>query len=232
MRLPQRTLSALAAIAASLALLAIPPAPAASAGTGDGCDPIDPAACLLPFPSDWYTVADGGTATGRRVHMGTTIKNALGLPVSPGEWNRADGFSPGSMLLSRVPGVDLTRTGAAPITDIGASLRADAPIVIVDTATGERWPYWAELDANAPDDRKALIVRPAKNFLEGHHYAVAFRNLRDASGNVIGPNAAFAKILGPDLPSGDPLAARQRDERRVLAALQANGVGRDGLYLA
>ncbi|MFB4307995.1 hypothetical protein [Actinomadura sp. GTD37] len=232
MRLPQRTLSALAAVAAALALLTVPPAPAASAGAGGGCDPIDPAACLLPFPSDWYTVADGSTPTGRRVRMQTTIENALGLPVAPAEWNRADGFSPGSMLLSRVPGVDLARTGAAPVTDIGASLRADAPIVIVDTATGERWPYWAELDANAPDDRKALIVRPARNFREGHHYAVAFRDLRDASGKLIGPNAAFAKILGPDLPSGDPLAARQRDERKVLAALQANGVGRDGLYLA
>ncbi|NKZ05690.1 hypothetical protein HGB48_18350 [Actinomadura latina] len=228
----RRTGPALLAIAAAAALLTVPPAPAASAGTGDGCDPIDPAACLLPFPSDWYTVADGGTATGRRVDLRTTLKNALGAPVSPGEWNRADGFSPGSPLLSRVPGVDLTRTGAAPITDIGSSLRADAPIVIVDTATGERWPYWAELDANAPDDRKALIVRPAKNFREGHHYAVAFRNLRDASGDPIRPNAAFTKILGPDLPSADPLAQRQRDERRVLAALQANGVGRDGLYLA
>ncbi|TDD66070.1 hypothetical protein E1293_39595 [Actinomadura darangshiensis] len=231
MRFPQRTLSAVAALAASLALLTAP-APPAAAGTGDGCDPIDPAACLLPFPSDWYSVADGGTATGRRVHMGGTLKNALGLPVSPDEWNRADGFSPGSMLLSRVPGVDLARTGAAPITDIGASLHDDAPIVIVDTATGERWPYWAELDANAPEDRKALIVRPARNFREGHHYAVALRNLRDASGNPIEPNAAFAKILGPDLPSGDPLAKRQRAEKKVLAALQAHGVGRDGLYLA
>jgi hypothetical protein len=233
LRIPQRTLSAFAALAAAFALLAVPgAAPSAIAETGGGCDPIDPAACLLPFPSDWYTVADGGTATGRRVHMGTTLKNGLGVPVSPDEWNRADGFSPGSGLLARVPGVDLAKSGAAPITDIGASLRGDAPIVIVDTATGERWPYWAELDANAPDDRKALIVRPARNFREGHHYAVALRNLRDTSGNPISPNAAFGKILGPDLPAADPLAKRQRDEKEVLAALQARGVGRDGLYLA
>ncbi|MCQ0020194.1 hypothetical protein [Actinomadura madurae] len=232
MRIPQRTLSALAALAAAVALLTVPAAPAATAETGDGCDPIDPAACLLPFPNDWYTVADGATSTGRRVHLRTTIKNALGVPVAPGEWNRADGFSPGSMLLSRVPGLDLARTGAAPVTDIGASLRDDAPIVLVDTATGERWPYWAELDANAPGDRKALIIRPARNLREGHRYAVALRDLRDASGDPIGPNAAFAKILGPDLPAADPLARRQRDMGRVLAALQANGVGRDGLYLA
>ncbi|MGP4025362.1 hypothetical protein [Actinomadura sp. 3N407] len=233
MRLPQRTLSAFAALAAALALLAVPPAgTAAAAETEPGCDPIDPAACLLPFPNDWYTVPDAGTPTGRRVHMRTTLKNALGVPVRPGEWNRADGFSPGSMLLSRVPGIDLTRTGAAPVTDIGASLRDDAPIVIVDTATGERWPYWAELDANAPGDRKALIVRPARNFREGHRYAVALRNLRDASGNPIGPNDAFARILGPALPAGDPLHERQRDARKVLAALERHGVARDGLYLA
>ncbi|WP_242619185.1 hypothetical protein [Actinomadura fibrosa] len=164
--------------------------------------------------------------------MRTTLRNALGTPVSPAEWNRADGFSPGSALLSRVPGIDLGRTGATPVTDIGASLRADAPIVIVDTATGERWPYWAELDANAPDDRKALIVRPARNFREGHHYAVALRNLRDASGAAIPPNPAFAKILGPALPSTDPLAERQRAESAVLADLAAHGVPRDGLYLA
>ncbi|TMQ92641.1 hypothetical protein ETD83_26925 [Actinomadura soli] len=225
-------MAALAAVVASLALVAVPPPAAAADPGGDGCDPIDPAACLLPFPSDWYTVRDARTQTGRRVHMGATVKNALGAPISPGEWNRADGFSPGSMLLSRVPGVDLARSGAAPITDIGASLRRDAPIVIVDTATGERWPYWAELDANAPDDRKALIVRPARNFREGHRYAVALRNLRDASGNPIEPNGAFAKILGPRLPDGDPLAARQRRERGVLAALERHGVRRDGLYLA
>ncbi|MES9603828.1 hypothetical protein [Actinomadura sp. NPDC000929] len=233
MRLPLRTLSAFAALAASLALLTGPAAaPPAAAQAADGCDPIDPAACLLPFPNDYYTVADGGTPTGRRVHLRTTLKNALGVPVSPDDWNRADGFSPGSMLLSRVPGLDLARTGAAPVTDIGASLRDDAPIVIVDTATGERWPYWAELDANAPADRRALIVRPARNFREGHRYAVALRDLRDASGDLIRPNAAFAKILGPDLPATDPLAARQREGRRVLAALRARGVGHDGLYLA
>src|SRR5690606_41673515 len=69
--------------------------------------------------------------------------------------------------------------------------------------------YWAELDANAPDDRKALIIRPAVNFREGHRYAVALRRLRDASGKPIAPGAAFARILGPTLPSGDPLHARQ-----------------------
>ncbi|WP_019630969.1 hypothetical protein [Actinomadura atramentaria] len=224
-------LAVLTALVLTLGLGVAAP-PAASAAPGDGCDPIDPAACLLPFPSDWYTKADAATPTGRRVDMKSTLKNVLGVPIAPAEWNRADGFSPGSALLSRVPGLDLARTKAAPITDIGASLHADAPIVVVDTATGERWPYWAELDANAPEDRRALIVRPAKNFTEGHRYAVALRNLRDASGALIAPNATFAKLLGGTLPSSDPLAARQRATKGVLSDLAARGVTAEGLYLA
>ncbi|GAA3241567.1 hypothetical protein GCM10010468_78870 [Actinocorallia longicatena] len=211
------------------------PARAAAAPAAAGCDPIDPAACLLPFPNDWYTVGDPKTGTGRRIDMtaAQTPRNTLGKAVDPAEWNRNDGFSPGSMLLAHVPGLDLARTGAAPITDIGGSLAPDAPIVVVDTATGERWPYFAELDANATDPaRRALIVRPAKNFLEGHRYAVALRDLRDAAGRVIPPTAAFTRLLGPDLPAGDPLRARQAAERATLADLAARGVTTEGLYLA
>ncbi|MEV5827118.1 hypothetical protein AB0L25_16210 [Spirillospora sp. NPDC052242] len=232
MRLPRALLAAPSALVLAVAGLVALAAPPAAARADAGCDPIDPAACLLPFPNDWHTVRDPGTPTGRRVNFRTTLRNALGAPVAPEEWNRADGFSPGSMLLSRVPGVDLARSGAAPVTGIGASLAPDAPIVVIDTATGERWPYWAETDANAPEGRRALIVRPARNFLEGHRYVVALRNLRDASGAPIAPNPAFRTILGPDLPGGHPLDERQRSLRPVLDDLAAHGVGRDGLYLA
>src|SRR5690606_32326666 len=66
------------------------------------CDPLDPAACLLPFPSDRWTVADPTTPTGRRVALPLEAmpRNVLGKPVDPTEWNRNDGFSPGAMLLT------------------------------------------------------------------------------------------------------------------------------------
>ncbi|MFG1946686.1 hypothetical protein [Nonomuraea sp. NPDC048826] len=209
-------------------------ATAAAGGGVPGCDPIDPAACLLPFPSDHYTVADRGTATGRRVAFPVEAmpRSAAGVPIDPAAWNRNDGFSPGSMILTLVPGLDLARTGAAPITDIGASLDRDAPIVLLDMKTGERWPYWAELDANAPEGRRALIVRPARNLAEGHRYAVALRDLRDADGAPIPPGAAFAAIAGAPLPHGHELRDRQRELQPVLQALRRHGVRADGLHLA
>ena len=112
--------------------------PGVDLATADRCDPIATRKCLMPFPNDFFTVADGTSATGRRVHFraASMPTNSIGVPIDPTEWNRNDGFSPGAMILTYVPGLDLARTGAAPITDIGASLRPDQPIVLIDAATG------------------------------------------------------------------------------------------------
>ena len=66
-----------------------------------------------------------------------------------------------------VPGIDLGVTGAAPITDIGRSLDPDAPIVLLDADTGERHPYWAELDTwtmnqARPRARRAAGAEPRR----------------------------------------------------------------------
>ena len=159
------------------------------------CDPVDMAACLLPFPNDFFTVADTTTDTGRRVSFSPLAmpRNTAGKPIDPTEWNRNDGFSPGTPVLTLVPGVDLAKTGAAPITDPARSLDADAPIVLLDAATGERHPYWAELDANTiAGEEPLLIIRPAVNFAEATRYVVALRGMRDATGALVAPNETFA----------------------------------------
>ncbi|GAB3434485.1 hypothetical protein [Flindersiella endophytica] len=197
------------------------------------CDPVDPAACLLPFPNDYFTVPSRSTATGVRVDFALSAmpRNALGLPIDPTEWNRSDGFSPGSMLLTHVPGIDLARTGAAPVTDIGRSLAADAPIVLLDARTGERAPYWAELDASDPQHR-ALIIRPARNLREGARYVVALRNLRSATGELLSPNPVFAALLSRTPPSDRSLLKRWAYTQRALLSLRQARVGTSGLYLA
>ena len=150
--------------------------------------------CLLPYPNVALTVADDSTATGRRLALPADgmPRNAEGTPIDVTDQNRADGFSPGSAILLDVPGVDPEASGLASSTDIGASLADDAPIVIVDTVTGERIPYWAELDAQSPDDTaRLLMVRPAVSLAEGHDHLVAVRTLRDTDGTPIEMPAAW-----------------------------------------
>ena len=124
-----------AAGAALLALIVASARPAQepAAEAHGACDALDPAKCLYPFPNDYFTVRDRSAATGRRVQLApdSMPRNVGGVPVDPTEWNRNDGFSPGSPVVTVVPGLDLDRTGAAPETDIGRSLHANAPIVLL-----------------------------------------------------------------------------------------------------
>jgi len=200
----------------------------------DRCEFFDAGGCLLPFPSNRFTRADPATDTGVRVALDPASMpvNADGKPVDPTEWNRDDGFSPGGPIVLHVDGLDLTRTGAPPVTDIGSSLDGDSPIVLVDMDTGERRPLWAEIDANAPPGAGALLIRPAANLTPGHRHAVALRNLVTANGEPIAPSPAFVAYrdqLGTDAPQ---VEARRGPMEEVFAALADAGIARDDLYLA
>lgn len=234
-----------------------------------GCDPIDPARCLLPFPNDFFTVADETTSTGRRISFSPVAmpRNVAGKPIDPTEWNRNDGFSPGSMILTWVPFLDLEASGVPRIWDPARSVATDAegkptsPIVILDAATGELHPFFGELDENqgarfsnkeledlagfdtpAPeipletpptrDHERLLILRPLRNFEEGHRYIVAMRHLHDTGGNEIAPGPAFLAMRdAPELPV-QPLTRLAHYEESIFPVLAAADVPREDLYLA
>jgi predicted acyl esterase len=188
--------------------------------------------------------------TGRRIafNVAAMPRNAAGKPIDPTEWNRNDGFSPGQMILTYVPELGTVKDasgnpvgpikGAVPITDLSQSLADDAAVFILDVTPGTaeygtKQLAWAEIDLNAgyllpsegvasPKPKQApLIIRPAKNLLEGHRYAVVLRNLQRDDGSVIPAGAAFAACLDEDFNSLlPPVAARcQHLRANVLAPI-------------
>ncbi len=223
------------------------------------CDPLDPAICLQPFPSNYYTRSDPSTPTGLRLDfpLEGMPANKAGVKVDPTAINRSDGFSPGSMIVTKIPGVDtpaaFTNTGFVPETNMHDYSRPDQPVVVYDTTTHERWPIWAELDSNpttiAPYQAADhvgginlnpsntgpvnLIVRPAKNFTPGHRYVIAFRNLKDASGQPVEAQTPF-KTCRDGLETDDPGLLYRCDQlnRTVFPELDRAGISRNGLYLA
>src|SRR3712207_9125786 len=78
-------------MALTLPLTALVAAPASGAVTPDavqtamGCDSLDPALCLLPFPNDFFTKADPTTATGRRINFSLTAMPRNGADATAGE---------------------------------------------------------------------------------------------------------------------------------------------------
>ena len=205
------------------------------------CDELDPRSCLLPFPNDRFTVADDTTATGRRVELDliSMPRDVAGKPVDPTEWNRNDGFSPSTPILTYVPGLDLAATWgtkAPVITDLARSLRDDAPVVLLDATTGRRHPFWTELDEHpgTTDDARLLIIRPAVQLTEGHRYVVALRDVRRAGGSHIEPTPLFRAYrdgtAAPEGASSDFIERRPHLEQ-LFRELKTAGVGRSDLFL-
>jgi hypothetical protein len=230
-----------------ITLLAVLAAPASAqiGGTSTlttppGCDPIDPAACLLPWPNDFYTKADPSTATGKRLNLlpTSTPRNIGGRPVDVLELNRHDGFSPGSAVITKVPGLDTPKafenSRLVPEGDMDKAFAKWQPAVVIDADTGKRQLIWAELDLNHLTEQKdrVLIIRPGKNWEEGHRYIVALRNLKDTAGRTIQPNETF-KAYRDKQPLADPRAeARRPHMEDIFTRLGRAKISRDDLYLA
>ena len=212
-------------------------------GQPAGCEALDGASCLLPYPSDGFTseaepvTRDDDLGPGNALVLALDEShmpaNSSSVPIDPTEWNRLDGFSPGTAMLTVVPGLDAEASELPPVTDVAASLEDDAPVVLFDADSGIRVPLWAELDANATDpQRQALIIRPAVNLNEGHRHVIGLRNLRDTDGGAISAPPVFEVIRdGASTDVEEVETIRPRIDA-VIADLERVDVERDELYLA
>jgi hypothetical protein len=200
----------------------------------EGCEILDTRSCLLPFPSDAYTVEDTASPTGRFVDLPEgLLANADGVPLDPTEWNRNDGFSPSTPILVHVPGLDPDQTDLPTEGDIGASVEDGSATVLVDLSTGQRVPHWAELDQRAEaDEDRLLIIRPAVSLPETRRFAVAVQNVRDADGNEIEAPIGF-RVLRDNHPTDvTEIEERRSDHDEVFSALSGVGVNRADTYVA
>ncbi|HEX9712366.1 MAG TPA: hypothetical protein VGB52_07435 [Actinomycetota bacterium] len=218
----------------------LPASPAGPVEDAIGCDPLDTARCLLPWPNDYFATTSE-TDTGKRLNLNPAQmpRNIAGVPIDPTDYNRNDGFSPGSLIVTKVPGLDtpeaFANTDPVTLLDLGRYMDPDAPVVVVDAETGERHPIWVEIDRAtdlegappSPADT-TLLMRPSVNFREGARYIVTLRNLLDADGDLIPARAAFAALRDG---TGDTTRQAHYDQT-IFPALGAAGIARDDLYLA
>lgn len=215
--------------AALIALAVVSLATAAPAqGAPRGCDPLDPAHCLLPWPNDHFR--KGGKLALKDSMM---PRNKSGRPIRARDYNWSDGFSPGQILVTLVPGLDLRRTGAAPVTDIGRSRKRNQSIVVIDAKTGKRQLIWSELNFVAKRARdRTLNIHAGIGWREGRRYIVALRNLRRSNGRVIKARRAF-RTYRDGLPARSRAEERRRaDMEDIFLRLRRAGVKRRSLFLA
>jgi hypothetical protein len=210
--------------------------------TTGGCEfianPGNPV-CMEPFPDDYYTAADPSSATGRRIAFNTeaTPTNVEGKHVEAAPYNAADGFSPGSVILAKVPGLettaDVSATGAVPINKLNQYKRNNAPVVVIDAQTGQRWPIWAEIDSTATEPSKRVLeIHPAVNFASGHRYIVALRNLKNAAKEKLEAPAGFQYFRDDVASEQEAINTRRPHFEEIFSTLESAGIARSNLYLA
>jgi hypothetical protein len=208
----------------------------------DRCDFIvDPQqnVCMSPFPNNFYTRAASNTKTGRRIAFRTDAmpQNAQGVPIDAAPYNESDGFSPGQTIVLRVPGLDnpeaLARTAPVGLTDPGRYLERDAPVVVLNSKTGERHPVWVELDSTASSPQTtSLLIHPMVNFDARGRYIVVLRHLRDAAGNTLEAPAGF-RYFRDVLPTRAPVINQRRSYfEDIFRRVRNAKIPRRDLYLA
>ncbi len=197
------------------------------------CDPLDPALCALPFPSNFF-LEESATETGFQVAFRS---DSLGIDrdgnrMVPTRWNERDGFSTIGPLLAFFQ--DLSTEGLVGHQDIGAYEDADATTVLLDLETGERVPHWAELDASAAyDGERLLVLQPAVPLHHDRSYAVGVRGLVTIGGEPVSSSEAFLALRdGTASNTWDVEGRRDHFDSDVFPALETAGFPREELQLA
>jgi hypothetical protein len=230
-------LAALALTATSLAGIAA----AAELPTEPKCEFIaspGSSECMLPFPDDYYTKADPTSPTGRRIDFRelATPTNAEQQHIEVAPYNTGDGFSPGSVIALKVPGIetaaDVKAMHAVPINHIGKYQGATTPVVVIDASTGQRWPIWVEIDSTVKPEKANLEIHPAVNFTSGDRYIVALRNLKNAKKQHLQAPQGF-RTYRDNLPSSEEKVNERRPHfEEIFSTLEGAGIARSSLYLA
>jgi hypothetical protein len=230
-------------LAVALASLAVGAAPsgAVEVPTEAKCEFIaspGSSECMLPFPDDYYTKEDPTSPTGRRIDFRELAmpENAAHQHIEPAAYNSGDGFSPGSVITLKIPGIEtaaaLKATGAVPINRLGRYTSPTAPVVVIDASTGERWPIWVEIDSTVSAAKANVEIHPAVNFKSGDRYIVALRNLKTSHKQVLQAPEGF-RVYRDDLPSSEEkVNVRRTHFEEIFSKLEAAGITRSSLYLA
>ena len=203
--------------------------------SADVCDLLDNAKCLLPFPSNFFTRKSDTTDNGLLVNFSkeAMLANASGIVGDSAELNRNDGFSPGTVMITQVPDLDMEATGAPRLIDLSDSRQDDSPIVVINAATGERQLIWSELDANTDKEAElSLLIRVAKNLQDGQRYIVALRNMKNATGEMIPPTELFRAYRDNVSTDSDAAEARRPAMEDIFSVLLSANIAREDLYLA
>jgi hypothetical protein len=203
----------------------------------EGCQPLFAGEeCFMPYPSDFYLVADGSQPSGQRVEI-TGAANVYSdqlQNVDSGTYQAQDGFSRNPTiifsLLAETDGEGLIRLDG----DYEASRQpSTSATVLIEAGTGRRIAHFVDIDPLASqEDRRSLMIRPLEELLPQTRYIVGVHGLSGPSGLLPVPEG-FRRLRDQQSAQDPSLNERQsRFDDEVFAPLVSAGFDRSSLQLA
>lgn len=201
----------------------------------DHCNPLSTDSCMQPWPSSFYLKEDSATETGYRVNYAVELApvSTRDVPVDVTRFNLLDGFSIGSQIIAYFKS-GVSPEGLLSISKLEESTKDGQAIAIIAFDTGERVPFYAEMDANAKGDFvPALIIRPQTPLRHNTRYAVVIRDgLKDLEGIALKAPDAFRRLRDQESSKSEMLHAYQDKMESLFSFLATQGIERKSLILA
>lgn len=201
----------------------------------DDCDPLDPALCSLPWPSNLYLQPDDSRPTGFTLRFGATTlpSNRTGLHVDPAPYARLDGYGWGVPIMTIFPNIDLGGLAGEESLEISLSEESKTLLFAVTDEGLVQVPHWVELDqtVSAPAPQ-VLFLRPAVILEPSTRYIVAFRDLLQTNATPVPSSEAFIALRDNVATSDPAVETRRAAFESMFTELSEAGVERASLTLA
>lgn len=197
----------------------------------EGCQPLLAGYhCQLPYPSDFYRVADDSAPGGFRLAPTGLVTNQ-GLDADVHGAVVADGFSHIPSIVAMLPD-EVSDTGLTHLLDdLSQSTDADSRTIIL-APDGSKVPHYVDLDPRGFDPlRQAIVIHPAVGLEYGQNYVVALRRIERPDGGTAAAAEGFRRLRDG---SGDPALDEVAPtfENDIFPRLEAAGWARDDIQLA
>jgi hypothetical protein len=183
------------------------------------CDPLDTTRCLLPWPSNTFTVVDTTTETGLRLAV---TSMGIGATDDPTSINRADGFSRVTPILTGYAGtLDVTSFGGE--TTGGVRLIVEQPGATFGQVVPVRYGTVSNGDATSPES--AIIAYPRLPLAPNTDYAVVVMDsVQFTDGTAVAADREGKVALGLASPETSAEGALYAYDAPARQAMKVAGV--------
>ena len=208
----------------------------------EGCQPLGPeaevpATCALPYPSDFFRVADSSTRTGYRVALTGAAKlvTPLGVDADASGAFPTDGASLNAPVTAVLPDEVVAEGLPSVLDDPARSMDISAsPTLLLRADTFEAIAHYVDIDTR-PDDAAhvAMTMHPLVRLQPATRYLVVLRGVKNARGAKALPAEGFRRLRDRETGLDPKLAAlAQRYETEIFAPLAAKKIARNSMQLA